>query len=515
MALRREGRAPHLTRPTGLAGEVGLLRQEVADELASLPSSMLPLASGTASAGTSTEYARADHVHPAVSAPKIACDIEEGAIDFQSRPAPSTTGDFASIPGALVPDAGPWTIAFFFTPTSRHSAGGILAAKWNNGGTRGFVVERFGDGVIVYFAAGSNSAYTLDTLFAPGVEREIAIGFNGAGATSADRIKVSSRLTGGTWTTHTLTFAGTIPTSITVSGAPVTFARAFGSAASAVSANFRMRDLRIFSAAIVPAGTSDLSLTSLSSRYRFRSLVGATTPDEITGAPMTLTHTLGGPLRPAREVVGWQAGTYPLGPRILTIGDSKTSGSSAARGAWRHEACNQLAAVWGRRPTFVGRFADADARAEFVYNSRHSGLGGTLLSGTILTRCTDDVIAYAPDVVVLEGGTNDALAGASATTIRDRMGVCIDAVLAASPACRVIVMSDPTVSAITLPTEYAVLATYNGLLGALVASKGPRVSFVDVYPLTCEDYLWDSAHMLEPGYARVGEEIAAAIANLL
>ena len=452
-----------------------------------------------------------DHVHPDA----LARAIEEGALEFQSRPAPSTTGDFASIPGSLVPDAGPWTVAFYYTPTTRFSAGGILAAKWDTTGTRGFVAERYGDGLIVWFSAGSNFAYTLDTLFTAGVEREIAIAFNGAGATSADRIKISSRITGGTWTTHTLTFSGTIPTSIAVSGAPVTFARASGSAASAASANFRMRDLRILSTAVTPSGTSDLALASLSSRYRFRSLVGATTPDEITGASMTLTHTLGGLLRPARSVAAWQAGTYPLGPTLLSIGDSKTSGSSAARGAWRHEACNQLASVWGRRPTFVGRFADADARAEFAYNSRHSGQGGALLSGTILTRCTDDVVAYSPDVVVLEGGTNDALAGASSTTIRDRMGACIDAVLAASPTCRVIVMSDPTVSAITLPTEYAVLATYNGLLGALVASKGARVSFVDVFPLTHEDYLWDAAHMLEPGYARIGEAIAAEIARVV
>lgn len=62
MALRREGRAPHLTRPTGLAGEVGLLRTEVADELSQLEARLASERITTRTVSSSSILTTADRV---------------------------------------------------------------------------------------------------------------------------------------------------------------------------------------------------------------------------------------------------------------------------------------------------------------------------------------------------------------------------------------------------------------------------------------------------------------------
>ena len=428
---------------------------------------------------------------------------------------------YASMPGALVPSATPWTIAMRVLPSVvggyGFPANTFLIAKWNHGtGASSWAVGRFGDGLIMYLGNGTTNshigiAYTLDTIF-DAAEREIAIVWDGTQGTPSNRIKMFTRLTGGTWIAHTLTFTVNPPATLPVPSEPVTIAIRPGEAVQ--SPSFRLQDVRIWGAAVTPSGTTDMTLTGLTSRWRFRTLETGrmSTADEVAGAVMTLTNMAGGLRRPTRIANGWAPGT-PSGRKVLVVGDSKSADSVDRPSSWRYEAANQLAAAYGMSIDYVGRFTDTFAAPVFAANAQHSAESGALLGGALLTWCTADVATYTPDIVVIEGGTNDAFGGASATTIRDRMGACVDAALAASATAKVIVCSDPAIKTTANPTERAVLATYNGLLPALVASKGSRVSFCDLYPLTHDADMVDNLHLNAIGCQRLGEELAVAIAQ--
>lgn len=434
--------------------------------------------------------------------------------------------DYASISGAMVPSTTPWTFAARLKPdaTFGHNdpSNGFIVSKWNYGtGASSWAIGRFGNGLIMYLGDGTTNthigvAYTLDTVF-DGIEREIVVVWDGTDAAWANRIKMFTRTIAGSWTAHTLTFTVQPPTTLAAAAAsePVTFAIRPGEALQAPSS--QLRDVRLFGAAVIPSGSSDLPLTNATARWRFRSLTADRmgTRDEIGGALMTLANTSGAPkLRPKRIADGWFP-SATLSGKVLAIGNSKSADSADRPSSWRYECANQLAAGYGRSVDFVGRYTDTFALPSFSANAQHSALSGDLLSGGILTRCTDDVVTYAPDVVVIEGGTNDAFAAASATTIRDRMAACIDAVLAASATARVVVCTDPPLKTTANATERAVLATYNGLLPALVASKGGRVSLCDLYTVAHDADFVDNLHLDFVGCQRLGEELAVAIARVL
>ena len=479
-----------------------------------------PLAPGVADPGTSDEYARADHVHPRSRA-ALPVDFDASMV-FQSY-AGNPNYAYTSFSGALVPSATPWTIAMRMLPSQVGGYGftgnGFLIAKWNYGtGASSWALGRYGNGLVLYLGDGTTNThigivYTLDTIFDT-VEREIALVWDGTEAAWANRVKIFTRTVGGTWINHTLTFTVQPPTTLPVPSEQVTIAVRRGETYQAPS--FTLRDVRIWGAAVIPSGTSDMTLTGLTSRWRFRSLTTdrMSSPDEVGGALMTLTNVIGGRRRPTRIANAWNPGT-PSGPKVLVIGDSKSADSFDRPSSWRYECANQIAAAFGVSIDYVGRYTDTFADPAFASNAQHSALSGDLLSGGILTRCTDDVATYTPDVVVIEGATNDAFAGASATTIRDRMSACIDAVLAASATARVVVCSDPTIRTTANPTEGAVLAAYNALLPALVASKPARVSFCDLYPLNHDADFVDNLHLNAIGCQRLGEELAIAIAAAL
>lgn len=432
--------------------------------------------------------------------------------------------DYATFSGDLVPRTTPWAIAFRAKPDARVGHGfnsyATIVAKWNMAsGVSAWGLTRWGNGLALFLGDGSTNGlasrvYTDDAVFSGTAEREICVAWDG-GQTAFNRIKFYWRAVGGTWAAATMLFTVSPPSTLPVSSEVVTIGTPGLLAAQAPS--MELRDFRIFSSFVAPSGTSDIPLTTATARWRFRRMSAdrMAALDEVAGASMTLTNTSGGSLRPARIVDAWTP-TTPYGGKALWFGDSKFADDTNWPSSCRRECANQLAAGYAKNVDFVGQFTDTFAAVDFASNAQHSAFGGSLLSIGILSRCLADVTTYTPDVVVLEGGTNDAIVdSAPAATIRDRMGACIDAVLAASATVRVIVVTDPRISSTTYPAQSAVLVAYNALLPALVASKGGRVRLVDLYQLVSDAGMFDSLHPNSVAHLRIGEELAVAIAGVL
>lgn len=443
----------------------------------------------------------------------------DAALVFQSASGVAAMA-YTSVSGALVPRTTPWTIAFRVKPGAAFGSFATLVAKWSVvAGESAWAITRWGDGLAFFFDNGTSvaspRAYTDDAIFSGTAEREIAVSWDGTQAAWLDRVKIHWRAVGGTWAAATMLYTVQPPATLRDVATSVFFA--VPGVLEAQAPSMELRDARIWGAVVIPSGTADMTTTGLTSRWRWRSLTPGrmSSPDEISGALMTLASTGGGAkLRPSRIADGWFP-SATLNGKVLAIGNSKSADAVDRPSTWRYEAANQLAAGYGRSVDFVGRYTDTFALPAFSANAQHSALSGDLLSGGILTRCTADVITYTPDVVVIEGGTNDAFAAASATTIRDRMGSCIDAVLAASATARVVVCTDPPLKTTANAAERAVLATFNGLLPALVASKGGRVSLCDLYTVAHDADFVDNLHLNAVGCQRLGEELAVAIARVL
>ena len=437
--------------------------------------------------------------------------LSEGRLSFFS--AAGSTGDTASVPStAAMEQTTTWSIAFKIK-TDRIQANAAFVAQWHygTGKSRFLINDNNGaiGGVSVYIGDGATNdlsrvAKTPTGTVPNGTETEVCVVYDGTQSTDATRLKMYARAIGGTWALVSWLSIGTIPATMPAPAEPLTLGVMPG---FAPRFDGLLWDLRMWSAPVTPSGTADISLTSCVARWRFRSGAGFASTDEIGANTLTLTSTFGGVHRPGWVVDGWQAVTGSS--KVLCFGDSKTAGVPYV-GAWREECANRLAARWRKSVDFVGRNVDAAGLAAFAGNAQHSSVGGATLGG-LTTWAATDVPLYTPDLVILEGGTNDITGGSTAAVTRDAMGTLIDAVLAGSSTCKVLLMTDPIINNAFTATQ----ATYNGLLPALVAAKGARVSLVDAFAVTRTDMLADALHPSERGYRRIAEVIADAVAGLV
>lgn len=436
--------------------------------------------------------------------------LSEGRLSFASS-APSD-GDYASIPSnAAIQQASTWAIAFK-ARVNRVALNAPIISQWNwTTGKSRFLInsDGAGSGISVYIGNGSNNALgsvgrTSTGVLVSGVDTEMCMVFDGTQGTDAGKLKLYSRAVGGTWALNTWNSIGSIPATCAAPNEPLTLGvmPGFG------YYDGLLWDVRMYSSAVVPSGTADISLSTCNARFRFKEGAGFTSASEVGGLTATLASSYGGVHRPGWIVDGWRASVGAK--KILAMGDSKTAGNPYV-GAWREECVNRLAARWGKSVDMVGRNTDAAGLAAFASNAQHSAAGGATIGG-LATWAVTDVPLYAPDLIVLEGGTNDIVTlGLTASQTRDEMGLLIDACLAGSATAKVVVLTDFIISNAFTATQ----ATYNALLPALVAGKGARVSLVDTFAVTRIDMLNDSLHPNENAYRRIAEVIADAIGPTL
>jgi lysophospholipase L1-like esterase len=398
--------------------------------------------------------------------------------------------------------------------TYADDAGSPLITQWDWGtGESRFIVNLTGStNIRVFCGDGSTNGLrygTTPTASLPvATDTEVLVSYDGTGSANADRLKIFTRPVGGAWVAHTLTFSGTIPATIPATTRPLEIGHHTGFTNPFVNAEFW--DVRWFKCPVTPIGSTALPLAGCVARWRFTEHDGTTSTGEIGGLFATLTSSGGAGAGPVRVVDGWQATTPTENASILlAIGDSKTDDVGGDGSAFRGEMINALAAR-GIEVACVGRYVDSGAPTAFEPWARHSGLGGIDLAA-MAGYAAVDVALFDPDVVVLEGGTNDIVSGGfTAAQTRDRMGLLIDAVLLAKPGVPIVVMTDPIINNGFTATQ----AAYNALLPALVALY-PTAVLTDPASLMRLEHLSDTLHPNLKGYRLVGAAVAAAVASVL
>jgi lysophospholipase L1-like esterase len=208
----------------------------------------------------------------------------------------------------------------------------------------------------------------------------------------------------------------------------------------------------------------------------------------------------------------------PVPVRVMPLGDSITYGYPANggctasaplsyQGSYRIELAKKFPAG---TLTYVG--SASNGPAGMLGGNRHEGHCGAWLadhaSNDLASRVTTWVTNARPDVVLLQGGTNDIIFGAQAgnqpdaATLARRLRLVIDRVHAAAPRATIGVASPTKMDRST--------AYYNAVIPAVVQqarAAGVDAVFVDVYSsglVFPADYRsGDPVHPDTSGYAKV------------
>lgn len=348
-----------------------------------------------------------------------------------------------------------------------------------------------------------------------GADTEILIAYDGFQVGNPARLRLFSRPVtpndDAPWVESVNAYGGTVPAALPNTAATLDLARWKNRPGNEQHIG-HLWDVRWFSTAVIPAGTSPPSLATCVERWRFREGTGATARGELAGRVLTLSNSLGGGRRPGWRVDGWRGGSVAVGRKILPVGDSKTDGT-LYDGAWRVEFRNRMTGFHRQAFQFVGRFTDAAPPPGF-FNTQHTALTGTWLDdGTandMLSWIPVDVAAFDPEILLLLGGTNDIANGASAATAIARLGACIDAAFAAKPTLKIRVISDPPVNTAYSATQADYASQIPGLCAAKKAG-GINVECIDVAPRLSVNDLGDAIHQAQPGYEKAAEIVCDAI----
>lgn len=183
--------------------------------------------------------------------------------------------------------------------------------------------------------------------------------------------------------------------------------------------------------------------------------------------------------------------------RVMPLGDSITAGTGSTTGdGYRLELARYMVEVQQiYTATWVGSQTSGTQS-----NPHHEGHPGWTIAD--LTAGIDGWMAtYQPDVVLLHAGVNDARAGATEQTMATRMTTLLGRILADSPTVRVIV-GDLMPPWYGTQQDIASVAAqrFDGLLPAVVAAAGPRVSLARMSAAVTTSQLGDGLHPTDTGY---------------
>ncbi|WP_433619540.1 SGNH/GDSL hydrolase family protein [Dactylosporangium sp. CA-139114] len=192
--------------------------------------------------------------------------------------------------------------------------------------------------------------------------------------------------------------------------------------------------------------------------------------------------------------------------RIMPLGDSITDGLTVP-GGYRGPLWQELTEL-GARIDFVGSM---DSGPPDLPDHDHEGHSGARID-EIDAKVEAWVRAVAPDVVLLQAGTNDVLQNLAMPEAPDRLGLLIDHVLAAAPQAIVFVAS---ITPLVDPGREEQVEAFNARLPAVVAARGPRVRFVDMHAGLGVEDLQDGIHPNTGGYAKMAGVWVGALRPVL
>lgn len=215
---------------------------------------------------------------------------------------------------------------------------------------------------------------------------------------------------------------------------------------------------------------------------------------------------------------------------VLVTGDSRATGSSTAPGGSRIEL-GKRARLAGMPIEFVGPveapavWSATDLRPEPQEPFCAGYPGETLTQVTTRWSAAGSVYTWiaargAPDVVIVECGTNDANAGASATTMWTRMQSLLAAIVAICPRAKIVVESIPLFYTGASPspdiaTANGVIAAFNALLAAGVPALGAQYSYLDACAgFSRADLHTDGTHDLPHAAAERGRKLFSHLVGL-
>jgi lysophospholipase L1-like esterase len=192
------------------------------------------------------------------------------------------------------------------------------------------------------------------------------------------------------------------------------------------------------------------------------------------------------------------AAVFVTPTRIMPMGDSITWGVGGdGRGGYRPPLVQSQVA--GRYSSdMVGSWHSGPST---LYDQDHAGYGGfriDQLAGEVVKE-----LAYRPEIVLLQIGTNDVLQQYELATAPDRLRALIRLITDTAPDVRLVVAS---ITPLANPTLDADARAFNATIPDIVAAEaaaGGQVSFLDMYPVLTAADLPDGVHPNQAGYDKM------------
>ncbi len=211
--------------------------------------------------------------------------------------------------------------------------------------------------------------------------------------------------------------------------------------------------------------------------------------------------------------------------KIMPFGDSITEGAGYS-GGYRVELFRQAHQA-GKNITFVGSQTNGPSMVNGVtFPVQHEGHGGWLIDTSggrsgISSLVSSVMPMYAPHVITLMIGTNDATYDVDMANAPKRLGNLLDSIHALLPDVLVVLAQ-------TIPTRddsfNARLEPYNAAIPAVVQAHldaGQHVRLVNMWPLFADTnnykttLLQDTWHPTSSGYAILGAAFYEALSDVL
>ncbi len=196
------------------------------------------------------------------------------------------------------------------------------------------------------------------------------------------------------------------------------------------------------------------------------------------------------------------------GIKIMPLGDSITFGTPDPSYGGYRRLLQILLLKDGYRVDFVGSQKSRQAPAAIQDNEGHSGWTIRQLKNGIDSNGWLEI--YQPDIILLHIGTNDIGLG-YASSLSDQLSGLLDDILRRLPKVRVIVAQ-------IIPFRQGPEVghqSYNVAIPAIVASKGPRVSRVDMRNILSKSDFADDLHPNADGYNKMAQSWEPAIRAVL
>ncbi len=193
--------------------------------------------------------------------------------------------------------------------------------------------------------------------------------------------------------------------------------------------------------------------------------------------------------------------------RIMPLGDSITFGEGAVTYGGYRNLLGVLLANDGYMVDFVGSQQTGIGVIPDPDNEGHGGWKIMNIKDAIDSEGWLEI--YQPDIILLHIGTNDINRGYAASA-PENLSALLDDILLRLPEARIIVAQIIPYSSGPLEEHTA----YNAAIPGIIASKGPRVSVVDMQNILSQDDFADTYHPNAGGYDKMARAWETAILTL-